>query len=160
MVRYGKPYAPTKIKDFEILPDVRLLLDQLKQSGYFLVVVTNQPDVGNKITKQETVESMHAILLNELPLDEIKVCYCKQTDQCECRKPKPGMLIEAALEFNLDLINSYMIGDRRSDIEAGAAAGCRTVFIDRGYRYSEHPKKVDKKTMNLQEAVEYILEKN
>lgn len=132
-VRGGKPYAPTRIEDFEILPDAADALRDLKQDGYTLIVVTNQPDVGNGLVDRAVVERMNARLTGALPIDSVKACYHGQAEGCACRKPKPGMLLDAADEFGIDLAASFMVGDRWSDIDAGRAAGCRTVFIDRGY---------------------------
>jgi D-glycero-D-manno-heptose 1,7-bisphosphate phosphatase len=68
-----------------------------------------------------------------LPVDAVKACFHRQADHCGCRKPKPGMILEAAGELGIDLMKSFMVGDRSSDVEAGRAAGCRTIFIDLGY---------------------------
>ena len=124
-VRDGKPYAPRSLADLEILPDALAATTALKTDGFQLVVITNQPDVGN--------EAMHCRLRDELPINLIKACYHRQSDGCYCRKPRPGMLIEAADELDVDLARSFVVGDRWSDVEAGRSQGCRTVFVDRGY---------------------------
>ena len=154
-----KPYAPSTLEEFCILPDTVEPLIELKTENYILAVVTNQPDVGNGFLEKEVVEEMHQQLIDRLPIDIIKVCYHHQLEDCECRKPKPGMLIEIANEFNVDLQHSYMIGDRKSDIEAGIAVGCKTIFIDNGYDKSERPIFTDKSAGNLVESAEYILNK-
>lgn len=131
----GKPYAIRDPKDLVIMPGADELIDHYRAQGYKIVVVTNQPDVGNGKTTQHAVEEMHARLTNELPIDAIKVCYHRQTEGCECRKPNIGMFEEAAKELNIDLAQSIMLGDRDSDIVAGKKAGCFTIFID--YKYKE-----------------------
>ena len=100
-----------------------------------MFVVTNQPDVARGDTTVSEVESIHDFLLQQLPLDGIRVCYHDNQDGCACRKPLPGMLYDISKEFNIDLSNSYMIGDRWKDIDAGYAAGCKTIWID--YQYQE-----------------------
>ena len=102
---------------------------------------------------------MNAVLSGALPLDAIMVCYHTQDDDCACRKPKPGMILEAALEFDVNLKRSFMIGDRRGDMLAGTSAGCQTIFLDRGYRQSEHPvdDEADFVVTSLADAVDYIL---
>lgn len=135
-VRDGKPYAIRDIKDLVIFPDAHAVIRQFKQAGYKIVVVTNQPDVGNGFVAQQVVEAMHNTLLAELPIDLIKACYHQQNSGCNCRKPNTGMFTEAAMQLNIDLANSIMIGDRSSDIQAGQAAGCFTIFIDYGYNES------------------------
>ena len=95
IVRKRKPYPPDTLQDLEILPDVPEALNLLKESGFLLIVVTNQPDVGRGTQKQETVEEMHTYLVNKLPLDDIFVCWHGQDGECDCRKPLPGMLLQA-----------------------------------------------------------------
>jgi D-glycero-D-manno-heptose 1,7-bisphosphate phosphatase len=132
-IRDGRTFAPRRLSDFRLFPQAAKSLQSLKQAGFLLVVVTNQPDVANGLIPRSEVDAMHAIMQHKLPLDAIKACFHSQTDGCECRKPKPGMLFEAANELGIDLARSYMVGDRRGDVEAGRAAGCDTLFIDHGY---------------------------
>lgn len=133
LVRDGKPYPPATLEEFEILPGVAEALRALDEAGFLLVVATNQPDVARGLQQLEVVEAMHRRLHEELPLDDIKVCYELDGPSCPCYKPKPGMLLEAAREHNIDLGRSYMVGDRWRDIAAGRGAGCFTIFINRGY---------------------------
>ncbi len=134
-VRNGKPYAISDVKDLAIVTNAFEVINQFKQAGYKIIVVTNQPDVGNGFVAQSVVEEINDRLLAVLPIDLIKVCYHQQLAGCNCRKPNIGMFIEAATQLNIDLSNSIMIGDRSSDIQAGQAAGCFTIFID--YAYNE-----------------------
>ena len=135
VVRDGLPFAPTELKDFEILPDAPEACRRLKQAGYLLIVATNQPDVGRGTMRREIVEAMHLEMCRQLPIDRVEVCYHPGHGQsnCDCRKPKPGLLLNAARELGIDLAQSWMVGDRWRDIDCGRAAGVRTVFIDRGY---------------------------
>jgi D-glycero-D-manno-heptose 1,7-bisphosphate phosphatase len=133
--RDGKPYPPRALAEFEILPDVPEACARLKQAGFILIVTTNQPDVGRGTLEQKIVEAIHGEMCRRLPIDRVEVCYHpgKGASDCDCRKPKPGMLLRAAKELGIDLARSWMVGDRWRDIDCGHAAGCRTVFIDRGY---------------------------
>src|SRR5882724_11634376 len=133
--RDAKPFPPGNLGEFEILPEVPAALAKLKAAGFLLIVATNQPDVGRGTMKQELVEAMHAEMCRQLPIDRVEVCYHPGLglSDCECRKPKPGLLLNAARELDIDLAQSWMVGDRWRDIACGAAAGCRTVFIDRNY---------------------------
>jgi D-glycero-D-manno-heptose 1,7-bisphosphate phosphatase len=133
VVRDGRPYPPDTLRELEILPGVAQALLRLRGAGFLTVVVTNQPDVATGRQSRATVDSMHARLLQDLALDAIKVCFHADTDGCACRKPRPGMLLEAARELGISLPNSIMIGDRWRDIAAGQAAGCRCYFLDYGY---------------------------
>lgn len=134
VVRAGKPYPPASNADFEILDGVEEACRMFKQAGFLLVVVTNQPDVGRGTQSMHAIEEMHSAMCNALPIDRVEVC-CDPDDSSgsERRKPKPGMLIDAARALNIDLGKSIMVGDRWRDIDCGHAAGCRTVFIDYGY---------------------------
>ncbi len=133
VVKDGKPYPPPNANEMEIPEDVPVALNQLYQAGYLLIGATNQPDVARGKQQQAVVEQINQALLNKLPLLEIQVCYHDDPDGCNCRKPLPGMLVQAAKVHNIDLAKSYMIGDRWKDIEAGDKAGCTTIFIDYGY---------------------------
>ena len=135
IVHNKKPYPPDSLQELEIFSDVPESLYLLKEIGFLLIVVTNQPDVGRGKQKQEVVEEMHRFLLDQLPLDDIYVCWHEYSGGCDCRKPLPGMLVQAAGEHSIDLQNSYLVGDRWKDIDAGKMAGCKTIFID--YQYSE-----------------------
>jgi D-glycero-D-manno-heptose 1,7-bisphosphate phosphatase len=153
-----KPYPPRNLKEFEILPEVPAACAKLKQAGFLLVVVTNQPDVGRGTLKQEIVETIHAEMCRQLPIDRVEVCYHSGQGQsdCDCRKPKPGMLLRAARELGIDLAQSWMVGDRWRDIDCGHAAGCRTIFIDRGYA-EELRQKPHFSAGNLAESADIIL---
>src|ERR1700735_4309357 len=101
-VRDGKPYPPTTLQELEVLPGVPEALHELKQHGYQLLVVTNQPDVARGKQSRQTIEAMHQALSARLPLDDIFVCYHTDEDKCDCRKPLPGMLLEAAPKHKID----------------------------------------------------------
>lgn len=156
VVRGGVPRPPSTLSELKILPGVPEALDRLKSAGFRLIVVTNQPDVSRGVLSRESVEAIHGMLSARLPLDEIRVCWHDDADRCSCRKPKPGMLLDAAREARLDLASSYMVGDRWRDIDAGRAAGCTTVFIDHGYS-ERPPESPDAKVGSLMEAAEWIL---
>jgi D-glycero-D-manno-heptose 1,7-bisphosphate phosphatase len=155
--RGGKPYPPVSLAEFEILPDVPAACAKLKAAGFLLVVVTNQPDVGRGTLQQEVVEKIHAYMTAQLPVDRVEVCYHsgREGPACDCRKPKPGMLLRAARELDIDLARSWMVGDRWRDVDCGHAAGCRTVFIDRGYA-EELRQKPDFFAGNLAAAADII----
>ncbi|MDW7980604.1 MAG: HAD family hydrolase [Verrucomicrobiales bacterium] len=159
--REGKPYAPTCLAEFELLPGVVEACNQLKHAGFLLVVVTNQPDVGRGMLARETVEAIHAHMLELLPIDRVEVCYHSGSEPvaCDCRKPKPGMLLRAAAALLIDLARSWMVGDRWRDVECGRAAGCRTILIDYGYA-EPLPHEPDFRAPNLLEAARIIIEKS
>jgi D-glycero-D-manno-heptose 1,7-bisphosphate phosphatase len=154
-VRNGKPYPPASPDELEILPDVPAALSLLKRSGFLLLVITNQPDVARGSQGHATVEQIHAVLRTALPIDDFFVCYHDDPDHCDCRKPKPGLLAQAAVKYGVDLGASYLIGDRWRDIEAGHAAGCRTIWIDRGYA-EKTPSSPDATVRSCLEAAHWI----
>lgn len=134
----GLPYPPRTAAEVELTDGIVETLHQLKTAGFLLIVVTNQPDVARGTLRMDEVAAVHARLAELLPLDAFYCCPHDDTDKCECRKPKPGMLLEAARAWHIDLAASFMVGDRWRDIDAGNAAGCTTVFIDYGYREALH----------------------
>ena len=140
IVRDGKPYPPRTLDEFRIVKGAAEALGELKRAGFLLIVVTNQPDVARGTVSREAVEAFDAALRAGLPVDDIFTCFHDDADGCDCRKPKPGLLIAAAEKYGIDLGSSYMIGDRWRDVDAGAAAGCRAILIDRAYdeRGPEH----------------------
>ena len=150
----GRPHAPASLADLEILPGVPAALERLRQAGFALVVTTNQPDIARGITGQETVDAIHAAMMGRLALDEIRVCPHDDADGCACRKPKPGLLLQAP---EYDRARSFMVGDRWRDVEAGRAAGCRaTILVD--YAYDEAlPNEPDVRVASLAEAADWIL---
>lgn len=156
IVRDGKPYPPHHIDDLEVLPGVPEALARLRLAGFYLVVVTNQPDVARGTQRREVIDAMHASLAAALPIDEFRVCDHDDSDDCVCRKPKPGMLEAAARDADLNLSDSVMVGDRWRDVEAGRRAGCRTVFVDRQYA-EVRPDRPDVTVGSLPEAVDWIL---
>jgi D-glycero-D-manno-heptose 1,7-bisphosphate phosphatase len=156
LVRDGKPYPPATIDEVEVLPGVAEALARLRAAGFLLLVVTNQPDVARGSQRHEVVEAINGRLLAELPLDEFFVCYEDGPD-CPRRKPNPGLLLEAAAKYDIDLGRSFMVGDRWRDVEAGRRAGCRTVFLDYGYREQQPPHPPDWTTDSLACASTWIL---
>lgn len=153
-IKNGKAYPPSSLAELVIIHDAKEALTQLKSAGFMLIGATNQPDVARGTTSKNIVEAINATLMKTLPLDEIRVCYHDDADQCECRKPLPGLLKQAALDYEIDLNQSFMIGDRYKDIEAGQNAGCKTIWINRNY--SEKIPKPDFIANTLTEASEWI----
>ena len=157
VVRNGKPFPPAGLGELKIYPEAAGALARLKHAGYLLIVVTNQPDVARGRTERRVVETIDTAIGAELPIDDFLVCWHDDADACACRKPKPGLLLEAAGRYGIDLSRSFLIGDRWRDIDAGAAAGCRTVLIDRKYRERQPDHPPDFRADSLTEAAEWIL---
>lgn len=156
IVRDGKPYPPESLNGVEILPGVYDATRALKLAGFCLVVVTNQPDVARKTQTLEAVESINRHLGTALGISHFRVCYHDDGDSCRCRKPKPGLLLDAAAELGIDLPSSFLVGDRWRDIAAGEAAGCKTIWIDCGYD-EEQPGNFDYRASSLLDASRWII---
>jgi D-glycero-D-manno-heptose 1,7-bisphosphate phosphatase len=156
VVRQGRPYPPASAAELDIVPGVRECLLALKRLGFLLIVVTNQPDVARGTQTLERVEEINAALRAALPLDDVLACFHDDADGCACRKPRPGLLLEAARRHGIDLAGSFMVGDRWRDVEAGAAAGCRTVWIECGYSERAPGVGPDCRVGLLEEAVGWI----
>jgi transaldolase len=156
LISGGKPGAPRTVDEFVIPPDRAACLEELKRRGFALIVVTNQPDVARGRQSIAVIEEMHRRLQAALPVDDVLVCFHDEADNCQCRKPRPGLLIEAQRKYDLDLSRSFLIGDRWKDVDAGNAAGCRTVFID--YNYSERGPSTEPsvRVSSLRDAVDWI----
>lgn len=155
--RNGRSYAPRSLEQFATYPAARSCLDRLKEAGFLIVVVTNQPDVGGGFLEREVVEEMHVRLRRELPVDLVEVCTHTSEAGCDCRKPKPGMILEASRRHGIDLGRSFMVGDRASDTAAGRAAGCRTAFLDLSYEAERPPENADFYGSSLPEITDWIL---
>ncbi len=155
-VRGGRPYSPETLEGFEILPGVAGAVTGLKQAGFLAIVVTNQPDVGAGKVDRAVIEVMHEALRACVAVDDVYVCVHTDADNCNCRKPKTGLIEAAAADWDVDMSRSFMVGDRWRDIEAGKAAGCATVLIDYGYTepLTQDP---DAKVASLAEAASWIL---
>ena len=157
------------IDDFELLPGVADAIKKINASGYLVIVVTNQPVIARGEVSfkqlQEIHNKMETLLGQEgAYIDGIYFCphhphkgYEGEIPElkfdCECRKPKPGMLIQAAEDFNIDLNRSWMVGDGENDIKAGTAAGCRTALINENCPY--YGQEVTVKSL-IQFADEYL----
>jgi len=152
----GRPYPPATLADVVVPKDVPAGLARLRQAGYLLICVTNQPDVARGTQTREAVEAINSHLIKTLGLDDLLTCYHDSAADCPSRKPRPGMLTQAAERHNIDLAASWMVGDRWSDIEAGRAAGCRTLWIHRDYLERKPASIPDHTVRSFREAVDHI----
>jgi D-sedoheptulose 7-phosphate isomerase len=157
VVRDGKPFPPSGPEELELLPHVASSLRDLKAHGFDLFVITNQPDVARGTHTRESVEGIHRVLASSLPIDDIFVCYHDDNDHCECRKPLPGLLLEAQRKHNIDLSRSFVVGDRWRDIDAGHNAGCHTILIDYGYNERKSAQPPEAVVHSLREAADWII---
>jgi len=157
IVRDGKPYPPSSLAELEIVEGAAAGLARLKDLSFLLLVVTNQPDVARGTQTLGAIHAMHEAMRQSLPLDEFLVCPHDDRDGCACRKPAPGLMIEAQQRYGIDLARSFLVGDRWRDIDAGRAAGCRTVFVDYHYRERGPSAPPDARVGSLSEAVDWIV---
>lgn len=128
----NKPYPPKNLTELELIDGIHLLMWELKSKGFLIFVITNQPDVARGTQTKSMIEAINNNIKKELPIDEIFVCYHDEGN-CTCRKPMPGFILQAKDTYNIDLNQSFMIGDRWRDIDCGNYAGCLTIFVDYGY---------------------------
>ena len=158
IVRDGRPYPPSGPMEVEILPGVKAACERLRESGLLLIGVTNQPDIARGTTSAASVEKINNLVLRSVGLDALVVCPHDDADACDCRKPKPGLIVAAAAQWHVDLGHSIMVGDRWRDIAAGKAAGVSTVLIKRDYD-EPPPQAPDYVSATLSDAVEWIIER-
>lgn len=148
--------APRFLDELEIISGVQDAIVRLKKLGFQIFVVTNQPDISRKKMNLKELKRINAVLKKKLAIDDIFVCIHDDDDDCKCRKPRPGMLLIAASKYEISLRDSYMIGDRFSDVLAGTRAGCRPILITGGKTFKNEAWSGLKVVSNLTEAVEYI----
>lgn len=135
--KMGKPRAPYTMEEFSFIEGVKEATELLKGEGYLLIVVTNQPDVARGWVSREAVDMVNDHIQKALPLDEIFACFHTNEDKCTCRKPEPGMILEAQKKWDIDLSKSYLVGDRDSDIEAARRAGCHGLLVGEGQTFAD-----------------------
>jgi D-glycero-D-manno-heptose 1,7-bisphosphate phosphatase len=159
VVRDGVSHPPADAESMVLCPDAAEAVVRLKAAGYLCVCVTNQPDVARGTRTRANVEAMNARVMREIPLDDIHTCFHDNADHCDCRKPKPGMLLAAIAKWGIDPAASWMIGDRDTDVMAGRAAGCRTILVASRYdaAHSQLPGNPGSVCRDLLAAVHYIL---
>ncbi len=153
VLRDGKPYSPRKLDEFVFNDGIREVVHKMKELGYKVFVASNQPDVARGEISQDTLDLMTQKMRFELPLDDVYICPHDDHHDCSCRKPKPGMLIQAAEKWRIDLRSSFLIGDTWKDIEAGKAAGCKAILLDAPYNQETG---CDSRVQSLREAVALI----
>lgn len=154
-IREGKSYPPQTLQEFVFLEKVPESLVLSKELGFLNIIVTNQPDIGGGRQSLEIVEEMHDRVRKALEVDDIFICPHEEGKGCCCRKPLPGMLEMAAKKWNINLKESFLVGDRWRDIQAAQAVGCCAFFIN--YQYNEKkPEPPYQGVSSLFEAVQKI----
>jgi D-glycero-D-manno-heptose 1,7-bisphosphate phosphatase len=153
----GRPHPPDSVAGLVLRAETIEACERLHDAGLLLVVVTNQPDIARGRQTREEVDAINSELRRRLPLDDVRVCPHDDGDHCACRKPAPGLLVDGAAAWNIDLEQSVMVGDRWRDVEAGRRAGCAVVLIQRNYADKAPSADADLVVATLHEAVPWIL---
>ena len=154
----GPPHPPASAADLVVRPDTVEACSRLHDAGWLLVVVTNQPDIARGAQSRHAVDAINDELRRRLLLDDVRVCPHDDADRCRCRKPAPGLLLDGAAAWKVDLARSVMVGDRWRDVEAGKRAGCAVVLVKRDYDEPSAAADADFVAGSLIEAVPWILE--
>jgi len=154
VMRDGLPCSPRSLDEFEWEEGAARVVEGLKREGFFTVVVTNQPDIARGKMGKGVLDIMTERLYEELHVDEVRVCSHDDGDLCHCRKPKPGMILDAVEKWDIELSCSFIVGDSWKDMEAGRSAGCGTILLDRAYNQGVM---CDYRVAGLEEAVRVIL---
>lgn len=154
IMRGGVPYAPLRREDFRLMPGAAEATRRLRDAGFVVVVVTNQPEVRRGSLLPELLEEFHRELRQQVPLDDVLACCHDDGDGCGCRKPRPGLILEAARRHSIDLAASWLVGDTDRDLGAARAAGIRCLLVEAGY--NRHLEGVER-APNLAAAVERII---
>jgi len=154
IVRNGKPFAPKKIKEIKLYSNIKNTIKFLK-NFYYIIVISNQPDVGNGIVKKKKSLKINSIICKKNFVSKYYLCFHSEKKNCKCRKPKIKSIISAKKKYKLDLSKSFFVGDRKKDIDAGNKSSCITIFIDRIYK-EEKPKSFKYKCKSTREALIWI----
>ena len=154
VMRDGLPCSPRSLEEFVWEEGAAGVVDSLKREGFLTIVVTNQPDIARGKMGKGVLDAMTERLYKELYVDEVRVCCHDDSDLCHCRKPKPGMILDAVEKWDIGLGCSFMVGDNWKDMEAGRSAGCDTILLDRVYNQGVV---CDYRVAGLREAVGIIL---
>ena len=124
---------PWEIKEIKIFNHAKEVILLAKNRNYIPVVVTNQPDAGRGKVSYEKLIKINYNIMKILGIDNSYICTHPYDGMCECRKPKPGMLLQAEKDLHINLKKSFLIGDRQKDIEAGLSAGCKTIHLSNDF---------------------------
>tara|TARA_Y100001958_G_C21166143_1_gene498948 strand:+ start:758 stop:1297 length:540 start_codon:yes stop_codon:yes gene_type:complete len=155
IIKNQKPYSPRFPYELKLNRKFLPFIKELKKKKFIIIVVTNQPDIKRGKLTRHSLKIINSIIKKYFLVDEIYVCTHDKIDNCNCRKPKPGMFKKAMKKWNIDLKKSFLVGDRNKDIEAGNSAGCTTIFID--YNYNEvKPKNYDYKFTSISKMIKII----
>jgi D-glycero-D-manno-heptose 1,7-bisphosphate phosphatase len=156
------PVAPLTFEEFKVCKSALAPLRTLKEAGFILIVTTNQPGLSRGYQSRRDLDLMHAQLRKIFPLDDILVCPHEENDHCPCRKPKPGLMIEAAFKWHLNLDHSFVISDKWQDAEAARTAGCTSLllqspWIGQGHHDFVLPnlKSIAEKIIHLKQQLEF-----
>ena len=150
----GKPYPPASVAQTRLSPGAVECVAAIKRLGFHVAIATNQPDAATGKTPRATIEAINAHVAHACGIDDVRTCWHTDADGCDCRKPKPGLLLAAAREGGLDLSRSVMVGDRWRDVEAGRAAGCATILLGPGY--AERHAEPDHRAESLAEVAQIV----
>ena len=153
IMKEGKPYSPRILSEFKLNDGIKGVLNHLKEAGFLLIVVTNQPDISRGLIRWDELNGLHDLIRSELPVDDIVVCPHDNEDDCDCRKPKAGMIVASARKWEIDIGCSFIIGDTWKDMEAGQKAGCTTILLDAPYNQNVNS---DRRIREISEALKII----
>ncbi len=146
--------SPLTMEEFKVSQAAAPGLCKLKAAGFILIATTNQPGLSRGYQSRRDLDRMHELLRRTFPLDDILVCPHDESDHCPCRKPRPGLLIEAAFKWHLNIDQSYVISDKWQDSEAARTAGCTSLLVQSPYNGKAHH---DFVLPNLDAIIEKIL---
>ena len=128
-VERQQPIAPLTLEEFQLNKDLVPLVQKLKDANLIVIVTTNQPGISRGYQSRRELDRMHDLLRRTFTVDDLVLCPHDETDRCPCRKPKPGLLVESAFKWHLDLDRSFVIGDKWQDAEAARTAGCTSLLL-------------------------------
>lgn len=156
VVRNRKPFPPSDLSELKIEKNAFEALKKISDLDVLNFIVTNQPDVSRGTNTKSNVDQINNFILRNLEIKEIATCFHDNVDNCNCRKPKAGSFLMLASKYGVELEKSWLVGDRKTDIDAGKIVKCKTIFIDRNYDEIK-PQNTDETVFSFDEAIEIIL---
>ncbi len=139
IVMDGKPRPPHSIAEYKALsgitPGAKEAVEKVKAAGFLAILISNQPDMAYGVISKEEWQWVQD-QIKDIPFDDVFICFHRRDDNCDCMKPKPGKLFEAAKKWDIDLTQSFLVGDTKDDVTAAQAAHCKSILLETAYNVS------------------------
>tara|TARA_Y100000310_G_C20638606_1_gene792596 strand:- start:1097 stop:1597 length:501 start_codon:yes stop_codon:yes gene_type:complete len=151
--RDGGFFSPRNVKEFKVVTGASEVIEMVRSKGFLCIVVSNQPDVPRGFLRRSVLDKITQTLVKSVDIDDVQYCLHDDSDECDCRKPAPGLLLRAKEKWNLDLPCSFMVGDTVKDLEAANGAEVKFYLLDRPYN---QPIQAENRIDNLRDIIGFL----